>query len=233
VKTSARAANIRGILADDEDIRRTVVEMIGTMRCIDQEDIRGFRRAALLDPSVPEYLTTSKARPFKLDDDHYQLLRTQIEGTVPGAHIPEGAHSVEEISSHGVSYATCFSPASRNSAIIFDSCNPDGVDTHRAGKVTKIFHHTHRTPDGQNVSCCYVIVQEHVPMLPNHGRTDPYKKFGFAGGYLCQREATCVHLIKVSQVLCHFALTPFSLEGYEDLIHVLPLDRVSQAISDG
>jgi len=221
------AANLRGILADDEDIRQTVVEMVDTMKCIEQEDIRGFRRAALLDPSTPEYLMTSKVRPFTLENDHHQLLRIQIERTDPGARIPADAHAVEEISSHGVSYATCFSPASRNSAIIFGSPNPDGVETHRVGKVTKIFQHTHRTSGGKNVSCCYLIVQEYVPMVPNRGRADPYKKFGFSGGFLCQKEATCIHLIALSQVVCHFALTPLSLEGYEDVIHVLPIDRVS------
>jgi len=64
----------------------------------------------------------------------------------------------------------------------------------------------------------YLSVQRSRP-----GFYDPYRKYGFAAGFLCEEQADILHLIDLTQIVSHFALTTLPDEG---LIHVLPVDRV-------
>ena len=222
-KTSARTANLRAILADDDNVRKTVVEMVNLMASVEKEDIRGFRRATLLDPTSPEYSIPPHAASFLLDEIQYQLLRKRLqEGLDQEIDLPREALVVQEISARGVSYASRAKRSGRDSAIIFKPHDEHNRDVHLAGRIEKIFQYTYHIP--HNATGFYLIVREHLPL---HSSTfDPYKRFGFAGGYLCEREPTTLHVITLSQVLSHFAATGLTWEGREDLIHVLPLDRV-------
>ena len=221
-KTSARTANLRAILADDDDVRKTVVEMVNLMASVEKEDIRGFRRATLLDPTSPEYSIPPHAASFSLDEIQYQLLRKRLQGCDQEIDLTREALVVQEISARGVSYASRAKRSGRDSAIIFKPHDEHNREVHLAGRIEKIFQYTYNNP--HNVTGFYLIVREH---LPTHSTTfDPYKRFGFAGGYLCEREPTTLHVIALSQVLSHFAATGLTWEGREDLIHVLPLDRV-------
>ena len=52
MNTSASSANIRAILADDEQIRHIVYGMTDVMDDIALEDARGLQLASILDPSM-------------------------------------------------------------------------------------------------------------------------------------------------------------------------------------
>ena len=222
-KTSARTANLRAILADDDNVRKTVVEMVNSMASVDKEDVRGFRRAMLLDPTSPEYSLPPHAASFSLDEIQYQLLRNHLQrGLDQDIDLPREALVVQEISTRGVSYASRLKRSGRDSAIIFKPHDEHSRDFHLAGRIEKIFQYTYHIP--HNVTGFYLIVREHLPV--GSSTFDPYKRFGFAGGYLCEREPTTLHVIALSQVLSHFAATSLTWEDQEDLIHVLPLDRV-------
>jgi hypothetical protein len=229
MKMSTRAANLHGILSDDDAVRDTVVEMLSTIESIEKEDIRGFRLASMLDPASPEYMPDANAKPFKLDVEPYQLLCDHIHHSSPLAPLP-GPHclAMKRIGIRGVSYGTWSSPAFRDSNIIFQLRGPSHLNEDRnhtrAGRVEAIFQ-----PIG--LMTYYLIVREHQLLDPATDPADIFREFGFAGGYLCKRDPTAMHILEVSQVVSHFALTEMREEGYEHLIHVLPLDRVSYQIS--
>ncbi|KIJ90144.1 hypothetical protein K443DRAFT_117045, partial [Laccaria amethystina LaAM-08-1] len=230
MKMSTRAANLRGILSDDDAVRDTVMEMLSTIESIEKEDIRGFRRASMLDPTSPEYTPDVNGKPFRLDGEPYQLLCDRIRLSSPLAPLPDPhCLAMKRIGIRGVSYGTWSSPAFRDSNIIFQlrgpsHLNEDRNHAHRAGRVEAIFQHI-----GLMIS--YLAVREYQLLDPARDPADIFREFGLAGGYLCQRDATSMHILEVSQVVSHFALTEMQEEGYEHLIHVLPLDRVSYQIS--
>jgi len=230
MKMSTRAANLRGILSDDDAVRDTVNEMLSTIESIEKEDIRGFRRASMLDPASPECASDANGKPFKLDGEPYQLLCDHIRLTSPLAPLPDPhCLAMKRIGIRGVSYGTWSSPAFRDSNIIFhlrgpSHLNEDLKHTHRAGRVEAVFQHI-------GLKTFYLIVREHQLLDPATDPADVFRQFGFAGGYLCKRDPTSMHILEVSQVVSHFALTEMREEGYEHLIHVLPLDRVSYQIS--
>lgn len=64
-------------------------------------------------------------------------------------------------------------------------------------------------------------------MQSSHDRVDPYMKFGFPAGFLCEKNPTKLHILELSQIVSHFVLTKFSGTRYNDYIHALPVDRVS------
>ena len=103
--------------------------------------------------------------------------------------------------------------------------SPHTPELHRAGVIDAIFQHTH---DG--VKSFYLIVREYLPLDPTSGCVDAFWQYGFAGGYLCNRQPTTQHDLELNQVTSHFALTIMQQEGYQHLIHVLPVDHVGLAI---
>jgi len=113
------------------------------------------------------------------------------------------------------------SPSFRDSAIIFrgsSSVPPHAHDLHKVGRIEKIFQHVY-----QGIKTFYLVVREHQKIDPN---IDPYVRFGFAGGYLCEKVPRQLHLITLEQVVSHFALTSMRSDGQKHLIHALPIDRV-------
>ena len=59
-----------------------------------------------------------------------------------------------------------------------------------------------------------------------NNRVDPYRQFNFAGGFLCEGRASKMHVIELSQVISHVAWTRLKGDENEELVHVLPVDRV-------
>lgn len=200
-----------------------------SLDAIAKEDIRGFRLAAMLDPTLPGHTTDANPIPLTLGEPAYQLLsetilRNRTGDLVRPAH---QAISLKQVSIHGVSYATCSSRAFRNSTVMFrlHDVSPHTPELHKAGVIDAIFQHTHG-----RVKSFYLIVREYLPMDPTGGCVDPFRQYGFAGGFLCNRQPTTQHLLELNQVTSHFALTKMRQEGYQHLIHILPVDRVSLAI---
>lgn len=228
MRTAARGSNLRTLLAEDEAIRESVLEMVTVIETIDQEDTRGFRRANMLDSSLPDFILTSKAKPFRLREHEHNLLCQVIGRRTPLPEetlVPHECLSVNEVSLRGVCYGTSLSSKFRDSTVMFQPSPCDELSVERplaAGIVQTIFQHTYKSshPDQPAVTGVYAIVQEHPRMDQND---DPYPEFGFAGGFLCKDEATELHVIELPQIVSHFALTRLLDEGY---FHAMPLDRV-------
>ena len=226
---AARNANLRALLSEDDTTHQTMMEMVTVMEFIEKEDVRGFRLATLLDPSQSWNIVESSAKPFHLDVQQYGLLCNLIGHTQPAHARPLSSQvlSVDKISIHGVCYGTSVSPKFRNSSIVFRTSDPQpaNIRTQKAGSIQAIFQHTHQSPDMVQIKALYLVVREYLPLNTSNGRVDPYRKFGFAGGFLCKRQGTILHVIEQSQVILHVALTKMRYYD-EDLIHVLPIDRV-------
>jgi hypothetical protein len=229
MKTTARSSNLRAILADDEHLRQTVTETITVLETIEKEDVRGFRLASLLDPSLPDYaIQPTSATAFILDAEHYQLLRLLIEQKIPGQQLllPREAFSIDKISSHGVCYGTCKSSKSGDNCVIF--LQPDALPTdlhlQKAGIIQTIFQYTYWS-DGVEIKDFYLVVREHLPMDVTDGRSDPYREFS-SRAFLCQSDVTKLHVLALSQVISHFVLLEMRGDGHEDLMLVWPVDRV-------
>jgi len=105
MKVSSRTANL---CADDEKICQNVMELVKSIKAIEQEDIRGFRLASMLDPMLPDYADSSLV-PFTLSGEPYQLLcgilrSTSLDDNAVRPHAE--AFSLNRIAKHGVLYGT-------------------------------------------------------------------------------------------------------------------------------
>jgi hypothetical protein len=246
MRTSARNANLRAILADDDKIRKSVTNMITTMQAIENEDICGFCKAKQLDATILDVdLILSRADRITLDPSQLQLIKAHLMELYPDQILRLGtdASSLKEVSKDGICYGTCGSSTHRNSAIIFSSAAKpsnasnnnlpnDECTIQKPGIVEKIIHYSTSSSHVQ-IDGFYLYIQELLPIdVQGHvaGDTlelDPYREHGFAAGYLCHSNQRIPRVISLSQVISHFALTTFeSIHNYRDFIHVLPLDRV-------
>lgn len=227
MEMAGRHANLRALLADDEDCRNAVLEMVTTMETINNEDTRGFHLASMLDPALPDYAINSKMKPYQLQDEPLRLLQDVITFTRPNARLPmhNAALSVEEISLRGVCYTTSRSVNFRSSRVLFNS--PDGQPTREyiPGAIRDIVQYTYEDGEEEQKEF-FLLVQEYPLMDTSDGQTDPYRKFGFAGGFLCLPNAEKMHVLRLSQVVSHFGLTKMR-GAYKNFIHCMPVDRVS------
>lgn len=198
-----------------------------TLDVIEKEDIRGFRLATILDPMVPEFTANGKSIPGSLEAPHFQLLSTlrYADGFAHEAHSFNEVLFMKEISHNGVCYGTYTSSHYRNSAVIFrcgSNSSPEEESRNQAGVVQNIFEHS-CFMNGQPVAKDYFLTLNVHSPIDRVGFRDPYRPFGFAAGYLCESKPVETVVIKLSQVVSHFVLTPM-----EEIhaIHVLPVDRV-------
>lgn len=223
MQSSARASNLRAIVAGDDEIRKPILEMVTMLDSIQREDIRGFRRASLLDPNAPTFTTDLKATPFELEAEVYLLLSLKLtRNSREPLLLPRNALSVDEISTGGVSYGTAESTHFRNSTVMFREFHHEGPDSSddKAGLVAKIFQYTYSVAHtAHDITDYYILLREYLPI--DSGDSDMYRRFGFAGGFLCESNVAGLHVIPVSHIISHFALTKM-----EECIHVLPIDRV-------
>jgi hypothetical protein len=230
MRAAARSANLRAILAEDEDIRPIVLEMVDEMEVTAIEDIRGFRRASMLDHTLSSFIINSETTAFQLREHEYLLFCNLVAQILPdrAAALSTRGLSVEEISLRGVCYGTSSSSKYRNSTVLFQAqpqTGPHETSSLKAGIIQTIFQHMHddSTKVPQSSPAFYVIVREHPCMIATD---DPYRNFGFAGGFLCAEEATELHVIEISQIVSHFAMTKFKDQQFKHYFHVMPLDRV-------
>lgn len=215
---SVRSANMRAVLADDDDIRNSVSELVSVMDHINVEHARGFRLASLLDPASPAITPRSKPYDFLLEPSHHILL-CELLGR--GHDIPRSAKFLHEISLNGVCYGTAASSTFKDSSIIFQSQNPLD-DSIYAGIAELIFQYSYVEENGESLEEIFILAQE---LCPIESHLDPYRRYPF-GGFLT-RQTDLRHLFKASQVKSHFALTKKASGPFAGMIHVLPVDRVS------
>jgi len=225
LKGAVRNANLSALLSDDEYLRKQVVDLVDTLDVIEKEDVRGFRLTTILDPTVPEFTTKAKLTPGSLDGSHFHLLSAsrRADGF---SHALNEVLFLEEISHNGVCYGTYSSSHRRNSAVLFHR-GPRGQPENQAGVVQNIFEHSCCRPisclGGKSVTKDYFLILNVYAPINRVGFCDPYPPFGLAAGYLCESQPIETLVIKLSQVVSHFVLTP--LEEI-DATHVLPVDRV-------
>ncbi|KAJ3547879.1 hypothetical protein NM688_g5358 [Phlebia brevispora] len=80
----------------------------------------------------------------------------------------------------------------------------------------------------------FVVVRCLQHLTAEHASLDPYRKYGFSGGFICyDRFLDSVDIIRTASIVCHFVHTSnITIPGVESsCIHVLPLDRILQLIS--
>ena len=211
------------MLHDDDELRKDVIEMATTLESIDSEDIRGFRRATLLDPSMPTFIINSKAVSSQIEDEPYQLLCSLLRtsGDLAQVSLPRKALYLDEISIGGVSYATKGSRKSRDSTVMFRKRqdHEGHACDEKPGVITLIFQYKyHATCE---VTQYFLFIQEYVPI--DNPALDVYRSFGFAGGFLCKTDLAGYTMVPLTDIVSHVALTTIG----DDLIHILPIDRVS------
>ena len=213
------------MLHDDDELRKDVVEMITTLEGIDGEDIRGFRRATLLDPSMPTFITNSKAVTSQIEDKPYRLLCSLLKTSGDHVSLPRKALYLDEISIGGVSYATKGSRKSRDSAVMFRK--PRGPEGHagneKAGVITLILQYKYHA--ACEVTQYFLLIQEYVPI--DNAVSDVYRSFGFAGGFLCKSDLAGYTMVPLTHIVSHVVLTVIG----DDVTHILPIDRVCAPIT--
>ncbi|KIM43799.1 hypothetical protein M413DRAFT_68706, partial [Hebeloma cylindrosporum] len=221
LKTSARSANLRALLSDNEDIRDSMQDIITTMSTIDREDVRGFRLASILDPSLPTFEPRSKLDPQFIEGTLHELLCDLLDRSMDASVMLKHANFMKEISYRGVVYALSTSSGFRDSSIMFREQNSHHA---KPAIIESIFQYSYTREDGQNVEDIFMTVEELAPIT---GFVDPYLHFGEFAGFLCEKkEGVNLRVIQMRQVACHFAYTEM-MDDWEGLIHVLPVDRVS------
>jgi len=227
MKTSSRNANLRALLADDETVRQTVHEMMAVMKSVEDEDMRGFRLASLLEPDQPVVGDESHSKSIQLGEQEYELLHELVKRTSGNEPLilPRHALSLGKISIRGVSYATLHGRNFRDSNIMFRPHEPHlTINGQRAGAIDSIFQYQY-SADGEQEKDYYILIRAHFPLTLPTGTADPYRKYGFAGGFLCKTGISELYVINASNVISHCGVTGMEVIG-EDCIHVLPLDRV-------
>ena len=123
------------VLADDAEIRGSVLELMEMLEAIQNEDIRGFRLATTLDPTTPELPSNSRLKRGihgTLDDQQFEMfLNLHLPDRL--GHLLNEVLFFEEISYNGVCYGTRPSHF-RNSPIMFRRPNK----VHRVHKLASL-----------------------------------------------------------------------------------------------
>jgi hypothetical protein len=224
---SARNSNLLAILSDDKMLAEIVQDLTKTLESIRNEDLQGFQLSEFLNAPgchIGVNMTRQALKP-----EYFELL-SKVLTSLGQTNIRNEILSLDRISFRGVYYGTFQSQHYRDSAIIFrvDVADPpEGNESAvLAGIISMICEYECRMQGSQEVfKRLFLFVNEHLSVQKSRpGFHDPYRKYGFAAGFICEEQAEILHLIDLTQIVSHFALTTLP---NEKLIHVLPVDRVS------
>jgi hypothetical protein len=252
--SSVREANLQALLLDDSEVRSHVGNLVEVYENICAEDVRGTRLAHMVDavrltqqePSLV-YDGTRRLCESSLPDSalipFVQFLKCKQQATgdatsldsPPGTAAHPKATFLDKFSLRGVQYST-EKYKTRNSHILFrhhQSDTPKVPSQLVPGQIIYIFLHS-------SVSTPYATPSEHKPLHPDlylsvqpylsiqaelSNMDQMYRKFGFAGGFLCRREFSPPIIIEPSSIISHIAVTPLLIKDHE-VLHILPMDRV-------
>jgi hypothetical protein len=248
--SSAREANFQALLSDDRDVRTHVGDLVEVYENIRAEDVRGTRLAHMVDAAHPTQqepslvydgtrmrqstLPDSLLAPFVqfLNRKQQTAVRsTNLDGP-PGTAISREAKFLDKFSLRGVEYSTVECRI-RNSHVLFRHFEPDASNQPEPGQITHIFLHsfvsTSPRPPKNNEPLhpgIYLCVRPYVSLQPELSNIDQmYRRFGFAGGFLCRRELAPPIIIEPCGIISHVAVTPLDVEEHH-VLHILPMDRV-------
>ncbi len=256
--SSVREANFQAMLSDDSEVRSHVSNLVEAYETVRAEDVRGTRLAhmanavhlthqqpdlvydgtRLRESSLPDPVLESFVR-FLKRKHQVAVDSTSLVG-LRGAGVSQEARFLDNFSLRGIQYST-LSHRTRNSHILFQSPQlgnaskaPSGLEP---GQITHIFLHplplTPTTTQGPYPLDVYLCVRPYGFLQPELSDSDQmYRRFGFAGGFLRQRELALPTIIEPSNIISHVAVTPVHIKGYP-LLHILPMDRVRLSSNSG
>lgn len=213
MSVSARSANLSALLTDYDTLRDQVPDIVATLAKSHAHDTRGFYRHHEFQP--PAFKLGPKSKRILLDNTTHQKLIRLLPATVSKYVL-----SYDEVLWRGVPYSCAGSPKFRNSSIMF---KPPGVasDVSIPGVIEHIFQ-----CDTEVCTDVFLLVKGYSH-VGHHA--DPYGKYGFSAGFLCHSTTTTanLHVISLTSVVCHCAMTSMETIGGDRFIHFLPLDRVN------
>ena len=214
--TACRAANLEWVMQSGS-IPNAAKPLVESFLKVSTEDHRGTRLADEIH--IP---STRPPRGTKLNSAVHALLLRVIQD----ARIPNGLHPIttdvsvlDKVSISGVIYASEKS-LPRDSNVIFR--RPQRVSD-RVGRIKLIFQ-----SDNSALSGMTFLVVSQYNLIEDPIAQNIYKRFGFAGGFLCNaQENGQLHVIRSTDVVCHFAKTTLGTDEGTSM-HVLPLNTVSK-----
>jgi len=158
---------------------------------------------------------------------------TNLDGP-PDTAIPREAKFLDKFSLRGVEYSTVRCRI-RNSHVLFRHFEPDtsrASNQPESGQITHISsiplfpHHTPFLNIKPLHPGFYLCVRPYLSLQPELSNIDEmYRRFGFAGGFLCRRELAPPIIIEPCGIISHIAVTPLDVEEHH-VMHILPMDRV-------
>jgi len=253
--SSIREANLHALLSDDSEVRSHVGNLVEVYEGIRAQDVRGTRLAHMVDAvhlagqephlvydgmrlrksNLPDFVLAPFVR-FLNYKQQASTVDSNGRDNPPGTAIHPEAKFLDKFSLRGVQYSTV-NCRMRNSHILFqnlqsDSCN--GPSEPEPGQITHIFFHsgvstahtlTKPKPKPLHPDI-YICVRPYLSLQTELTNMDQmYRRFGFAGGFLCRRELASPVIIYPSSIISHVAVTPLHIKGYP-VLHILPMDRV-------
>ncbi|KAI0753039.1 hypothetical protein C8Q80DRAFT_1096323 [Daedaleopsis nitida] len=117
----------------------------------------------------------------------------------------------------------------RNSFILFqDPCSAT-PSLLCAGQISQVFLHRRGLTGNKVVVEPFAVVDEYVPLSPEHAQHDPYTRFPLLETHLCYNRFKSRRLIiRPGDISCHFAALVYAPEDIgEPCVVVRALDRVS------
>ena len=228
----------KGILA--EDVRGTrLAHMIDAVHLTQQTADIVYDESSVRESNLPHDILAAFGQFLRCK--HPELKGTDTaEGSSTAVTSPN-AKVLDKFSLRSVQYSTA-SRRTRDSHISFrtpylqpEMCEPP--HSSRPGQIMHIFLHSHvpipryPAPPGQcHHQSVYVCVRPYAPLQPTlepELRTidQTYRRFGFAGGFLCRNDFMPPIIIEPSGIISHVAVTPLTIGGH-DVLHILPMDRV-------
>ena len=214
--TACRAANLEWMM-HSENVMDQVRPLLDAFLRVSNEDHRGTRLADEnhFPPQKPPQNTTLEPSIYNLFRDLIGQIPSLSKDILPTAISPN-ILELEKISISGVIYAKEQS-LPRDSNIIF---RRPGGSSDRVGRIKQIFQ------SGCTVPGVTLLVVTQHRLVADPATQRVYRRFGFAGGYLCEPvEDGCKYVIRSTDVVCHFARTALVWEG-KNLMHALPLNSV-------
>lgn len=216
-------SNVRALLSDDHDIQPHVMDMISTMENIDNEDIRGFRLASILDPSSPQPTAKITGKPGTLTPEHFRLFQEHENLSSRPLPVSDDVMFYDQIALQGVCYGVAGSRTYRNSAVLFTTDGSIYHNTASAGIINAIFSTSNNRQD-QNF---WLVVSELRPFTSSSTlEYNPFHRYGFAGGRLYLTSDPIQRVIHLPSIISHMVLTPMDREPFLQLYHGLAVDRV-------
>jgi hypothetical protein len=221
-----------------EDVRGTrLAHMVDVVRLTQQEPNLVYDGTRLRKSNLPGSVLV----PFI----QFLKCKQQTTGDVTGldgppcTEIHPEARFLDKFSLRGVQYST-INHRTRNSHILFRHSQSDASKAPsqpEPGQIMYIFLHSGVSTPHTALRTAppahkplhpdlYLCVRPYLSLQPELSNMDQmYRKFGFAGGFLCRRKLATPIIIEPSSIISHVAVTPLVIKEHP-MLHILPMDRV-------